>query len=108
MCRPMPPANGHPIGIKHLHFVLLHEVDAAVAEALAVAAARDDRRRPLDVQLCVAEGCARADVTCTRRDFEVTVFDFPPGRPSRCVGPCRQRTAIRSESSTCTSYCSMR
>src|SRR4029077_15199246 len=64
------------IGIEHLHFVMRHQEDAAVAAILALASRRQ-RRRPFDVQLDVAEAALGHERARAGRHLEVAVPHHP-------------------------------
>jgi hypothetical protein len=88
------------VEIQDLDLVALHQEHAAVAASLAVALDLG-RRRPLDVQLHVAEALPRPDVAGARLDHEGAVLD-PPLRgsvidrlPGRQIGAVEQDDGIR-------------
>src|SRR6266699_5157487 len=64
------------VGVQDLRLVEPLQENAAVAAVLAFAFGRR-RFRELDVQLAVAEGFARIDVTRLGHNFGITVFDLP-------------------------------
>src|SRR5438132_1042207 len=72
----VPEADGVVVAVEDLDLIAAHEKDAAVAAALALPA-HLRRRRPLQVQLAVAEFFARLDVARAGDDLHVTVRDLP-------------------------------
>ena len=64
--------------VEDLDFVPAHEKDAAVA-AILILASRRIRRRPLDMQLAVAEFIPGRDVAGPRGDGELAGLHVPPG-----------------------------
>ena len=87
--------GGIVVRIHHLHFVLAHEEDAAVA-ALLPFAGRGRGSFPFHVKLRVPKRARRGDVPGSVDDLDVASLDLPPGRGATRVGvtPVGQIVAI--------------
>ena len=70
--------------IQHLHLILAHQHDAAVAPVLA-RALHHRRCRPFHMQLHVPELLTRVHAPRARHHFHVAVYDFPRHRARRPV-----------------------
>jgi len=93
-CRGLPIRIGLVlVGIKYLDFIETHQVYPTIP-AILVLAVRRAGSGPLDVELAIAEGLLGPDVASVRNYLEITLLDFPLGRPALERFPAGQIFAV--------------